>query len=185
MRNTVVLNGLETHRLNLKKPVDVLVREFLSKFHDRFVSKSVVKYIIKQHLPHLTIPKHSDHDSASCGIHHSGDLFLKSFLKTEKLIDPNLSLSELASLACCEKPGKVLNYETRVRKFMRFCQIQGSLPAWAESASCDNSATWRIPYAKKFSQIRVLHNIRTQISAWRANVSTVKIKKAKNCASLN
>ena len=70
MRNTVVINGLETHRLYLKKPVDVLVREFLSKFHDRFVSKSVVKYIIKQHLPHLTIPKHSDHDSASCGIHH-------------------------------------------------------------------------------------------------------------------
>ena len=124
MRNTVVLNGLETHRLNLKKPVDVLVREFLSKFHDRFVSKSVVKYIIKQHLPHLTIPKHSDHDSASCGIHHSGDLFLKSFLKTEKLIDPNLSLSELASLACCEKPGKVLNCETRVRKFMRFVRFR-------------------------------------------------------------
>ena len=115
----MIQHGLETHRLYLKKPVDTITREFLTQCEDKFVSNSVVKQIIKKHLTHLTVPKHSDHDCASCGIHHSGDLFCKSLLKTGKLIDQNLTLSELASLACCEQPGKVLKTEAWVRKLRR------------------------------------------------------------------
>ena len=118
-----MLHGLETHRLYIKKPVDTITREFLMKFQERFVSKSVVKKILKKHLFHLTVPKHSDHDSASCGIHHSGDLFVKSLSKTGKLMDENLTLSELASLACCEKPGKVFNPQALVQKLRRSLKV--------------------------------------------------------------
>ena len=56
VRNIVKIDEIEVHRRYLKKPIDIIAKNFIESTPIKFVSISTVKKIVRKHLKHLTIP---------------------------------------------------------------------------------------------------------------------------------